>query len=162
LGADHDDGLVGLEGQVEEVSRFLQGRRAVRNDKASELGPFGGEPMDDDGELQPFKRADGGAADAAERYRHNVGYRRDLGIAGEHLIDRQLGAEIRVVEHVHAIATERRDGAAAADGRNQRPVGHHTSEITSVPVGQRDQSRGLKRCEPPLLLAHQSPARTGG
>jgi adenine-specific DNA-methyltransferase len=35
----------------------------VRNDKASELGPFGGQPMDDDGELQRFKRADGGAAD---------------------------------------------------------------------------------------------------
>ena len=60
MGADRDDGLV-LKGQVEEVSHFLQGRRAVRNDKAGELGPFGGEPMDDDGELQPFKRADGGA-----------------------------------------------------------------------------------------------------
>jgi hypothetical protein len=46
LGADHDDGLVGLEGQVEEVSRFLQGRRAVRNNQTSEFGPFGGEPMD--------------------------------------------------------------------------------------------------------------------
>jgi hypothetical protein len=40
-----------------------------------------------------------------------IGRRRDLGIAGEYLIDQQLGAEIRVVEHVHPVAADRRDGA---------------------------------------------------
>jgi hypothetical protein len=51
LGADHDDGLVGLEGEMEEVGRLLQRGGAVRNDKAGKLGPLGGKPMDNRGEL---------------------------------------------------------------------------------------------------------------
>ena len=36
---------------MEEVGRLLQRGGAVRNDKAGKLGPLGGKPMDNRGEL---------------------------------------------------------------------------------------------------------------
>ena len=128
LGSDHDHGLVGLERQMQEVGGLLQRRGAVRDDEARDRRLLGCEAMNDRSELEPFGRADLRAADAAERHRQHLGDLGDLGIAPDHLLDRQLDAEIGVVEHVGAVAAERGDGAAGSNGSDEGTIRHGSSK----------------------------------
>jgi hypothetical protein len=127
LRADHDHRLAGLERQVQEVGRLLERRGAVRDDEAGKIGSLLGEAVNGGGQLQPLRRTNRSAADAAEGHRHHFGKARDLGNSPDHLLDWQLGAKIGIVEHVEAVAPKRGDGAAATNGGNDRSCGHRSA-----------------------------------
>ena len=73
LRSDQHDGLLDREGQVEEKRGLLEGRGAVRDDKAGDSRLVARDAVDQRPDLEPILGADIGAADLAERDRHRVG-----------------------------------------------------------------------------------------
>ena len=110
---------------------------------------FDGETMDDGGKLEPFRRTDRRASDGAKRHRQRIGDPRDLGIALDHLVDRQLHAEFGIVQHIHAVAAERRNGAAGPDDGDKGTIGHGSSsrgcDRASCPPGPTSSACGRSR-----------------
>src|SRR5262249_32578855 len=104
--------------------------------------------MNGSGELQPFGRADRCAADAAERHGYHLGERGDFGNARNDVLDRELAAEVGIVEHVQAVLAERGDRTPAADGGDDRFACHASPE-------------SVQAARASSFLRIMSPARTG-
>ena len=121
-------GRVGLDRQMQEVRRLLEGRRAVRDDEAGRRIRARKKRMDALGELQPLLRPDRRAADLQHVLAGKLGELARFGNAREHLLDGQLPAQLRIQRVVEPVRADAGDAAAGAENMDSRQ--HHGSRIT--------------------------------
>ena len=113
--ASDDNGAFGLDGEVQEVGRLLQGGGAVGDDDAGRVGLVAVDGVDALGEGDPVCRANGGAADADHILGDNVEVLADLGHTGQVLVDGEVVADFGVTDVVHPVRSDAGDAAAGGD-----------------------------------------------
>ena len=125
------------EGEVQKERGLLEGRGAVRDDKAGDFRVVARDPVDHPAQLDPVVGADRGAADLAVGDRHRIGDQPGFGKLVEQRLAGQLLPEIGVVEDVERAGAERGNRAAGADDRDAGKVGH-----LLPPLSFRDARKG--------------------
>ena len=115
LGAHDDDRDVVVDGEVQEVCRLLERRRAMGDHHAVERGFTRSHGVNRLGQEQPVGGSDKRAPDGLERHRDDL---RDLGRlrdAGEELVRADLPPGVHVLPDVEAVPPDRRDRPARSD-----------------------------------------------